>query len=752
MRKEITVMRNKTLTFMNRVQSKTTEVATNNVTKAIVPQLPMTNEFFMDYLAQIHAQFLFENRNMNVGMATVIIDTASTIYLIQDDEKFKVAAINFLSLTRFAKKEKIGDIRNFGGTKQYVPVNEYKSTLHGKEFTMVVVSNDTEALICEQLKVVDLNDVKNLRLIFRDLNDLGRKAQELTVDAEKKLYKVDPEFFVEGMRSESTIHLAHGFKGFTVEGSSREYIPLSIARKNCDFIVRNVEVGDIQVKRNFKGEITNRVVHDDLAEIQNICMEYAEDIVNNTGLKAYRDTDLSEETKADFDLTGTTGKLVMDYITYIVKAYNLANTERQETCDAINKDNTLSHYNKAELLGKARRKYEERIKVIDNKARFFSKDLSMVDAGRVMMAASYARCNGTTSMPEFKDSDAHSFYSQVAAELGLAYVTDRFADVKDSGYRLRGKTKNFTEDMEGTVMHFVDGIGEDGVYVDDVYTGDLTLKLIDGNWFATVNINDLLEANRIAAEDVNEVELSLFDGSVVNVDHFKATGELKYGMSFYDLFTSEVYTSADHFVLYPRFEVALPNGKTRVIKNAIVAVVPSDFDPSEMVEIPVARYLCYSNTFAKHFAGAVVTSFEADERVTGRNALLVGEIVDRVDVELGSDELDYSDFYADREATVPTKQADVDFGNAFGDVPTTSGAGNSTGSAYPDIDVSFNYVETAPTKEADVDFEVDTNNVSDQASQFGFNFNDLYTMEEEEFDAGNVNDAAFSSDMFDIFK
>lgn len=599
---------------MKKVKLKMLEAAVlNNTRESIVPEMK-TDEQFMDFCAGVHGEFLQDDINIGVGMQTVVIDSFSAILALEDDAKFVKVAKRALSHCQ-ALMDAYGELKELTGTEVYIPVREYAGKLNGKSFRFIVTSEGIEKTIFNQIKLIDLDNADNLRALLRDLNDCGRMYQELTLDAAKKLYEVAAIFYQEVVRAESTIHISHDFNKFK---NITEETPFNITRNNYD-IDRALEVGDMQDFHNRSGQLKKVVVKDNLAVIQNDSMEAVEYAVNTIGLNAYNNTNLSPETISDLNLTGESGKIAMDLFEMIVKPYNKSIAERVKKAGIVYGDKSLTGFEKATVLGRLDDEQQEMKDRLSNLARFFTKDLTMVEAGRAMFTASNIFINGKESKPVLKEDTSSTAWMHIAPELGFAYITAIHADMKVCGYKLLGSTNQVTE---GETLEFANGnaVGFDNLYIDDVFTGTLKVQMIDEVLSVVMDINELLEANRIPYTTPDKVSVRIYEGSTIDCYHFARTNEVKYLKSHTAFDAQEVFHKAESITLYPIYRYTDSLGKERRLHNTIVATIPSKDDPSVKLVLPACSYLCYSATFEKIYAGLTFSNVEKLNNMDGKTA------------------------------------------------------------------------------------------------------------------------------------
>lgn len=639
-----------------------------------------TEAKYMSLSAKIHGKFAKEDKNLNVGIITVFVDTLSQLLMIEDDNQFLSIMHEILNNSKVIKKT-IGGTQAMTGQGRYVPLAKYSGALHGEEFDLVIVSSAIENSMLEQLKYIDINDASNLRALVRDLNDCGRMYQELTLDAAKKLYEVIASFYQEFVRAESTIHLDHTPVNFrqiiestNINGDIAE--PFRVFRKANEDIDMEKEVGDWNTTITSQGK-TKTIFKDHLAEIQNSNIAAIENVVNVHGVKGYQQTKLSDETIKDLDILGNNKELAKDLVELIVTPYhhairvkaerlsvlnyrNLSKNAQQEILRSImaniDQDNTLTPQAKAnkktdefknfkELISltdfeaatratACEDKFKETVDELSNLARFYTKDLSIVQAGRALFTASHITVNGAENSVTMREVPSKA-YLNIAPELAFAYITATQGDMKVCGYPLRGKTALVNE---GDVIEFSCGSSTnvEGVYVDSAYTGTLRVQTVNGVVSAVVDIAELLEANRIQPVTPKRLYVKLLNSKTYDMNTFLTEKTVKRLGSFNKFDRQGGFKIANEFTFLPKFRSVNKNNKNnRTEFNVIVGNVPSVENPSITVQAPICGYSSYSSQLENILAGLTVKSV-AKIQLSEKSALGIVKFGDNptyIDVE-----------------------------------------------------------------------------------------------------------------------
>lgn len=612
-----------------------------------------TETKYMSLSAAIHGKFAKYDKNLNVGTITVFVDTLSQLLMIEDDKQFVSIMHEILDNSKVIKKS-IGGIKAMTGKGRYVPLTKYSGALHGKEFDLVVVSAAIENSMFEQLKYIDINDARNLRSLVRDLNDCGRMYQELTLYAAKKVYKVIVSFYQEFVRAESTIHLDHTPVNFrkiiestNINGDIAE--PFRVFRIGNEDIDMEIEVGNCNRKITAQGKVKT-IFKDHLAEIQNSNIAAIEKVVNVTGVKGYQQTKLSEQTIKDLDILGNNKDLAKDLVELIITPYHHAinvkverlnklnyrklskNAKRNLRCSIIKEIDedyrltpqaknkkleialkefdeiiSLSDFEAAARATSYEEKFNETVDELSNLARFYTKDLSIVQAGRALFTASHIKVNGADNSVTMRDVPSKA-YLNIAPELAFAYITATQGDMKVCGYPLCGKTELVNEE---DVLEFSCGVCTtvEGVYVNSAYTGTLKVQTVNDVLSAVVDIAELLEANRIQPVTPKRLYVKLLNSKTYDVNRFLTEKTVNRLGSFYEFDRQGGFNRANELTLLPRFRsVNRYNKNNRIEFNVIVGNIPSFDNPSITVQAPLCGYSTYSSQLENILAGLTVKS------------------------------------------------------------------------------------------------------------------------------------------------
>ena len=610
---------------------KAVKTIKSGVNKNLAPIIK-TGSDFMRFLAAVHGEFQEADKNLSVGILTVCIDTFAQILMLLNPHWFVKVALFALSKCE-AVKEAYGDIYSLTGTGKYIPIKEFNACKDNKALKLVLISKNIEKALFEQLPLIDLNDPENLRMLLRDINDCGRMWQEESIDAAKKLYDVIALFYQAFLRAESTIHYMHNFQGF-----KRMEKAFAVERNTMQPTSRKCELGDSLSFYDTDGnemepdKIYKAVFKDNLAVIQDKYSAALEELVNETGKAAYNSTKFNDSTIADMDLNGFIGNVAKDMFEYIFKPYCKVVSAYCSKKDVLLNDDKLSSQQRTILLTALDEDLEEDIAALSNLTRYFCRNMSMVDAGRAMLAASNIYIKGGKTAV-LKDDNSSNAYMRIAPEFFMAYIAERKADVKVCGYKLMGSIKDINE---GDKIEFVNGVAValDNVYFNDSFTGTLTAQLIDGKMHAVISIVELMEANRVPYTVPKTLSLKLPEYAVIDAQMFAKTN-MEVSCNFDKLDPQGVFVKAESLTLYPVFKYTDASGKEHTKFNAVVAVIPSLNDPSVKFTIPVCAYKCYSEVFEETFAGLQFAVINKENNADGKTAVMHITYDDskRIDVE-----------------------------------------------------------------------------------------------------------------------
>lgn len=549
---------------------------------------------FMNRMGKDYGTSIQKDENLGVGQITIASNVFSAITLL-DDEQFKPLAFRAL-------KEVLGDMDGFNsGAGDYYGLFVEEIKADNVDMDLVTVSAEQEELIIKEMLSCNLSDITNLRKIFIDINDLFRMYQELTIDAAKKLYAIVATFYNEIMRANSTVGLEHDFKSF------KNFESFSIKRSSELVAPRESKVGELVELRNKDNEVVKVAFRDKIAEVQDVISDQFADLINNDVLARYNEVHVSDQIKASFAMGSEFNSFAADLYEAIRKPYSKVTAWKSEeitkVTEALN-NKKISAYACSKRIDEVNEAYDEQINALSNLARFYTKDLDMALAGRLMFMISNIKREKQAWIVD--EESTNQLFLTVAPELFAAYVVAEHAEINICGYKVLGDTAELTE---GQVLTFVNGnaVEVNNVYVDSNFSGQLTVQTVDD----VLSVVKPIEIPRVEATEPKTVAISVYQNSVVDALQFAATKKMERTASFDTITSQGVFTKAEKIQLVPFYKYKDNSGKNKIMYNAIVVTIPSLNDPSVKFEIPACQYLCNSASFEKQIAGLTV------DKVTG---------------------------------------------------------------------------------------------------------------------------------------
>lgn len=553
-------------------------------------EIEVTKVNFMDRMNRDYGHSIQGDENLGVGQITIASNVFSAITLM-NDEIFKPIALRALT-------EVLGKKQGFNqGFGEYYGLLVEEIVADGVTMDYVTVSKEQEAAIIEEIISCDLNDVKNLRKIFNDINDLFRMYQELTIDAAKKLYVIVATFHNEIMRANSTVSLGHNFVNF------KDMNEFSIDRTSKYVAPKTADLGEMVEFRNKNNKVMKVAFKDTISEVQDIISNQFAELINGELKSKYETVELSNEIVASFGLGTEFGCLAADLYESIRKVYSKLTawkTEELQKAKVALDAMKITAFGYSQRIQEVEGAYNEQIEELSNLARFYTQDLDMATAGKLMFMISNIKRIGKEWIVD-KESTNQMFLA-VAPELFTAYVVENHAEMDICGYKILGDTSSL---IEGQVLTFVNGNAKDfdNIYIDSLYDGQLTVQMVDDILCAVKKI----EVPRIAATTPKTIALSLMEYSVIDAVSFAAKKEISVTGSFETLTSQKVFEKAEKIQVVPFFTYKDANGKTRHYYDVIVCTIPSLNDPNVKFEIPVCKYACKSALFESKIAGLTVS-------------------------------------------------------------------------------------------------------------------------------------------------
>lgn len=575
-----------------------------------------TEENFMNRMGKDYGHSIQVDKNLGVGQITICSNVYSAIMLL-DDEQFKPLAFRTL-------KEVLGNNEGFNtGAGEYYGLFVQEIKADNVDMDYVTVSSDQEDIIIKEMISCDLTDVKNLRKIFSDINDLFRMYQELTIDAAKKLYEIEAKFYNEIMKANSTVGLDHNFRSF------KDFKGFSIDRTSRFVAPKEAAIGEAVEFRNKNNEVIKVAFKDKMSVVQDTVADQFVEFVSNDVLNSYNNVKLSDKVKASFAMGSEFNAFAADMYEAIRKPYSKLTAWKSEEINKANQAlsiNAISPYACSKRIDEVNAMYDEKIDELSNLARYYTKDLDMDVAGRLMFMISNIKREKQSWVVD--DESTNQLFLTVAPELFAAYIVAEHAEMKVCGYKVLGDTANL---VEGQVLTFVNGNAQevDNVYVDSNYTGALTVQIVDD----VLSVVKPIEIKRIEAVEPKTIAISVYENSVIDSLHFAVTKEYVRTASFNTLTTQGVFDKAEKIQLVPFYSYKNNEGKTKHVYNAIVCTIPSLNDPSVKFEIPVCQYLCNSSKFESVIAGLTVSKIR-NTSIDGKSMRLLLDFGTKEEVAL----------------------------------------------------------------------------------------------------------------------
>lgn len=659
--------------------TKVTNVLSN--TKVV----KVTEEVFLDSAMSYYGELFKADKNFNVGQITISSNNYNAITLLRyaHEKQFKVLA-NKCIMTVLNTVPGIGE-----GTGKYDGLAVRQLKIDNVDLDLVNISEEEELMVIESIAACDLEDVDNLYQILIDLNSLFRFYQEMTIDAAKKLYTVMALFYTNKFKASSTIHLEHNFINFNTVAEKG----FSISRKGKRTVSRDLPIGEVKEFLNEDLKVTGYgfndllgYAQDKVSEFAEQHVEYAADVYNGSAEYEFVDENgnlviesaeigFSDETiallptpsKSDKDF-----KRVLDVYYYVRRRYDKITSFRVNAIKALDeKKDTISDYKYNKEKEAINAAYESAKFELSNFTRNMFKDTDVVEAGRLMFAASILKKDGGDF--SYNPSSSNLCYLRIAHEFGVAFVTEAFGEVKVEGYPLLGdfKTINLIEEFNiGETFEFKNGscLTMEGVYVDSDFTGELRIEMIDNMLYAVRDI----EHKRLPFTPIEHFDVLFMKHSVKDPSKYVLENKIVDNRSFQVLLSRNLDNPIGTGLLRKAKSIKVvpynKNFKTSkgIMYNALTATVTKVATGNE-VDVPFAQYVGHSDLIESMIIGLVSTGVDINP------VELDGESHDSIlmlDQGIGILRLKYKD--QERIAVEPNHTAtssateDVSFEDIFG--------------------------------------------------------------------------------------
>lgn len=579
--------------FIAHSMSKT---ANTLVTETVIKELSKTE--FLDKMIFGYGHSIQVDKNKSVGEITICSNTINAICNLPDD-KFAIAARKFLEIIIGNYKTEL--LEYLGrGKESYTGLFVERIIIDGKEIDKIDVRNShnhkgSEDELLAEILNSDLEDVNNLRKLFRDLNRLFRLYQELSIDAAKKLYKVSCIFYQDIMRAESTMGLRHYFDSFD---NLKE---LTYYRDGYFITDKDKSFGELQEHYDDNGKLAAITFKDVFSEIQTSLADQVVKAIKESAAEAYENVYCREDLLLE---ASNMEELYADTYNTLRKKYAKVIQWRQhqfESAKALLDSREISKYAYYKLIDAAKANAKKLFAEISNDFRWITKDMSLEEAGFLAYAVSNIKRVGQNWTV---DTDStNQFFLTIAPEAYIAYVAKEKAEIKVCGYELLGDVDSV---QIGDKLDMTCGVADNfDVFVDSDFTGTLTVQEVDGKICAVKPI----EIPRVAAYTPETWTIGIYKNSVINAKEFAANKVRTFSKSFDGL--EGLLKRALEIKLVPYYVYQDAQGIDHPVYNAIVCKFADKNDSSIIYEIPVASYLCKSKELEEVLLGLTTTEIKS---------------------------------------------------------------------------------------------------------------------------------------------
>lgn len=514
--------------------------------EAKLPNLESKSDF-LGYLEGLKANSIARDINKGVGEITNIIDTLDMLRYVDDEN-----LIYLMEVLCEATRDESADHRrtiNFCESNDGVDYKNIPLLVTTDEFGTVkkfaVVSQSIEKSIIESLENVNFT-AANIRRVIKDLVYIGRMYQELTIDAAKKLYQVLIVYYQTVVRAESTMHLSCGVNADVLFGDKKisekdlgEAIGLyrgALMYFDPEYICKlNRKVGDrISLVDKKTGEVSREIFQDPISEIQNKVLKdtffkFIVEVNHKYNTIKINESALDALNRAlDFDNLKN-AYIFDDIIKNVTKIYGQCYSSYFNTLEKLSQELRDKKIKRNEFFLKKKiysDALNDKFESLSETARFILKDFDVIEAGKIMLAASMAKFDKESGAYIMDPEHMNGAYLRLAPEFGLTFVLREFGsgvyhqELKD----LDRFEKSLLYDGQSVEVllgeiHTADGVGLD-IYVDEnIEDGNYLISIENDRYYLTADIASLMEDIR-KVPDEEIVRLRVCPGRIFDPKEF----------------------------------------------------------------------------------------------------------------------------------------------------------------------------------------------------------------------------------------
>ena len=514
-----------------------------------VAELPVleSKSDFLGYLESLKANSIARDINKGVGEITNIIDTLDMLRYV-DDTNLVYLMETLCEATRDESADHRRTINfcesNDGVDYKNIPLLEAVDEF-GTVKKFAVVSQSIEKSIVESLENVSFT-AANIRRVIKDLVYIGRMYQELTIDAAKKLYQILIVYYQTVVRAESTMHISCGINADVLFGDKKisekdlgEAINLcrgALMYFDPEYITKlNRKVGErISLVDKKTGEVVREVFQDPISEIQNKVLKdtffkFIVEVNHKYNTIKISESALDALNRAlDFDNLKN-AYIFDDIIKNVTKIYGQCYSTYFSTLDKLSQELKNKKIKRNEFFLRKKMYSDalnDKFESLSETARFILKDFDVIEAGKIMLAASMAKFDKESGAYIMDPEHMNGAYLRIAPEFGLTFVLREFGsgvyhqELKD----LDRFEKSLLYDGQSVEIilgeiHTADGVGLD-VYVDEgIEDGNYLISIENDRYYLTADVANLMENIR-KAPDEEIMKLRVVPGNIFDPKEF----------------------------------------------------------------------------------------------------------------------------------------------------------------------------------------------------------------------------------------